>query len=150
MPLFLLFTVVPLTEIAIFAWVGGQVGVLSTIMMVLVCAVAGSALLRQQGLSTLRRAQQVAAEGRLPSDELADGLVLVVSGVLLLTPGFLTDVIALLLLLPGVRHVVRRWLVKRIVARAQTGGVFVQVGRSPFEPPPARRARDTEVIDEKE
>lgn len=154
MPLLLLFILVPIAEISIFAWVGGRIGVLGTIAMVLICAMAGAALLRHQGMSTLRRAQAIAAEGRIPSAELADGLVILVAAVMLITPGFLTDAVALLLLLPGPRHLVRRWLVSRVVARAQQGavrhtssGVFVQFGGAP---PPGPKARDTEIIDDSE
>jgi UPF0716 protein FxsA len=165
MPFFVLFTVVPLLEIAIFAWVGGRIGVLGTIGMVLACAAAGALLLRHQGTNALRKAQLAIAEGRLPSAELADGLVLLVAGVLLITPGFLSDSLALLLLLPGFRHLVRRWLVAKLVARMQRsgpgGGPSVtfhtfggQFGAPPFGgragPPGDRPARDVEIVDEDE
>lgn len=162
MPFFVLFTVVPLLEIAIFAWVGGRIGVMGTIGMVLACAAAGALLLRHQGMNALRKAQLAIAEGRLPSTELADGLVLLVAGVLLITPGFLSDSLALLLLLPGFRHLVRRWLVAKLVARVQRAGgggptvVFHhfggQLGGSPFGDPASRHgdrpARDVEIIDD--
>jgi len=167
MPFFVLFTVVPLLEIVIFAWVGGRIGVLGTIGMVLGCAALGALLLRHQGTNALRKAQLAISEGRLPSTELADGLVLLVAGVLLITPGFLSDAFALLLLLPGFRHLVRRWLVVKLISRMQRTGApggpngfsgvtfhsfGGQLGGPPFGdrtgPPGGRAAKDVEVIDD--
>ena len=158
----ILFIGIPIAEIAVFAWVGGQIGVLGTIAMVVACAFAGTTLLRWQGVATLARAQASLAEGRLPSKELADGLVILVAAVLLITPGFVTDAVGLLLLFPGVRGLIRRFLVARLAARVQAGNVVmfgnfgpsgrggpgpVGFGRPQAPPDAGRPASETEVVD---
>jgi len=108
---------VPIMEIAVFIQAGAVIGLWPTIGLVVVSAVAGTWLLRQQGLATLARAQQSLEQNQLPVTELFDGLCLLIAGVLLLTPGFVTDGIGLVLLIPAVRAVLRAWL-KRILARS--------------------------------
>ncbi len=102
--LFLLFLVVPIVEIYLLIKVGSMIGALATVGLVVLTAVVGSAMLRQQGLSTLRRAQRNMDQGVLPARELLDGVFLVIGGALLLTPGFVTDAIGFLCLLPATRH----------------------------------------------
>ena len=95
---------VPLIEIALFIKVGGFIGLWPTIAIVIATAMAGTALIRHQGLSTLRRAQQEMDANRLPVRELFDGVCLLFAGALLLTPGFMTDTIGFLLLVPPLRR----------------------------------------------
>jgi len=104
--LFALFVIVPIVEIALFIQVGGLIGVWPTIALVFLTAVAGTTLLRAQGLSTLRRAQASLDQGQLPMREVFDGACLLVAGVLLLTPGFMTDALGLSLFLPPVRSAI--------------------------------------------
>lgn len=116
--LFVLFIVMPVVEMAVLIQVGSFIGVLNTIALVLLTAIIGAALLRQQGLATLLRANERMNSGELPAHEVAEGLVLAVGGALLLTPGFVTDAIGFLCLLPGSRH----WLVSRALKHLTVSG----------------------------
>lgn len=102
--LFPIFVVVTLAEIYVLVSVGQAIGGLSTVLLVIITAFIGSSLLRQQGWSTMAKAQQSMAEGRTPAMEMLEGVVILVSGILLLTPGFLTDSLGLLGLMPWSRH----------------------------------------------
>ena len=101
--LFPIFVVVTLAEIYVLVSVGQAIGGLSTILLVIITAFIGSSLLRSQGWSTMAKAQQSIAEGRAPAMGMLEGVVIVVSGILLLTPGFLTDTLGLLGLMPWSR-----------------------------------------------
>lgn len=103
--LFSLFILVPVIEMIVLIRVGSVIGAFSTIGLVLLTAMIGITLLRHQGLSTLMRAQAKMQEGTLPAKEMIEGIFLAVGGALLLTPGFITDGIGLCCLLPGIRHV---------------------------------------------
>ena len=102
--LFPIFVVVTLAEIYVLVSVGQAIGALSTVLLVVITAFIGTSLLRQQGWSTMAKAQQSMAEGRTPAMEMLEGVVILVSGILLLTPGFLTDGLGLLGLMPWSRH----------------------------------------------
>ncbi len=102
--LFPIFVVVTLAEIYVLVSVGQAIGGLSTVLLVIITAFIGSSLLRQQGWSTMAKAQQSMAEGRTPAMEMLEGVVILVSGILLLTPGFLTDGLGLLGLMPWSRQ----------------------------------------------
>jgi len=101
--LFPIFVIVTLAEIYVLVSVGQAIGGLSTVLLVIITAFIGSSLLRQQGWSTMAKAQQSMAEGRTPAFEMMEWVVILVSGVLLLTPGFLTDTLGLLGLMPWSR-----------------------------------------------
>ena len=111
---------VPLLEIWVFIEVGGRLGSLTTIAIVVITAIVGAALLRFQGLATLARARASVEAGRMPVDEVFDGLCLLVAGIVLLTPGFVTDTIGLLLFVPAVRRGIGSWLRRRVL----TAGPF--------------------------
>jgi UPF0716 protein FxsA len=113
--LFLLFVLMPIVEMWLLFQVAAWVGATTTIGLVLLTAAVGVVLLRQQGFSTLLRGRQRLETGELPAQEILEGLVLAVSGALLLTPGFVTDTIGFLGLLPWVR----RRLVAKAAASAQ-------------------------------
>ena len=102
--LFPIFVVVTLAEIYVLVSVGQAIGGLSTVLLVVITAFIGSSLLRQQGWSTMAKAQQSMSEGRTPAMEMMEGVVILVSGILLLTPGFLTDALGLLGLMPWSRR----------------------------------------------
>lgn len=125
MILLLLFTVVPAIEIAIFVAVGSRIGVFETVAVVLLVGVTGAALARSQGARVLVEVQQALSRGRMPTRELVEGAMIVAAGALLLTPGFFTDVLALVLLLPGTRHVAAalllRWFANRATGAAAGG-----------------------------
>jgi UPF0716 protein FxsA len=119
--LFLLFTVVPLLELWLLVLLGEATRAWVPILLILVDAVAGTALLRWQGLRTLRRIQEDLAAGRMPGDTLVDGALILVAAVLLITPGMLTDVVGFALLIPPLRKLVKRgvtaWLRRHIEVR---------------------------------
>ena len=108
--LVLLFTVVPLVELALLIRVGALLGVEATVAMVVLTGVLGAWLARVQGLRTVVALQQDMAAGRLPAGRLVDGLLILVAGAVLLTPGLLTDALGFFLLVPPGRAVVRRRL----------------------------------------
>lgn len=100
---------VPVAEIAVFIEVGGRIGLGSTLLLVVLTAIAGTALLRHQGLATLARAQQSLERNEFPVNQVFDGLCLLVAGALLLTPGFVTDGLGLLLFAPPFRALLKRF-----------------------------------------
>lgn len=114
--LLLLLIGVPLAEIGVFIEVGGLLGLWPTLAIVVLTALAGTALLRAQGIAAFRRAQVGLARGQLPMEEMMHGFFLVIAGALLLTPGFLTDAVGFLLFVPAVRAALGR-AVRRYAAR---------------------------------
>ena len=121
MRLFLILLAVPVIEIGLFIEIGGWLGTWPTIGLVVLTALIGSILLRRQGLAAMREAQSRLAAGEDPGRLLADGAMILVAGALLLTPGFFTDAVGFLLLVPGMRTVLWTWMRKHIkVANAQT------------------------------
>lgn len=103
MPLLILFIVIPLVELAVILKVSSFIGIFWTLLLIILTAVIGVKLLRQQGLSTLMRAGQKLNDGQIPAQELAEGFLLALAGALLLTPGFVTDAAGFSLLMPSVR-----------------------------------------------
>ena len=101
--LFLLFLTVPLVEIYFLIQVGQEIGAFSTVLLCILTAALGAILLRIQGILTLMNAREKLRQGEIPADNLLEGLILLISGVLLLTPGFVTDVIGFLCLVPSLR-----------------------------------------------
>jgi UPF0716 protein FxsA len=116
-----LFLVVPFVELVLLVWIGERVGFWPTVGLVVATALAGSWLAKREGLAALARFQARLAAGQPPGRELTDGLIILVAGILLLTPGVLTDVAGLLGLLPPTRALIRRQLEQR-VRRAVAGG----------------------------
>lgn len=128
-PLFfflLLFIGIPLVEIYLLIKVGGIIGAFPTVLMVVFTAVLGVTLIRIQGFSTLQKAQMNMNQGQLPAIEMLEGVMLFFAAICLLMPGFFTDTIGFLLLIPPLR----RWLAKQIIAssllRAQVSGFRTQ------------------------
>ncbi len=109
---------VPLLEIAVFIEVGGLLGLWPTLIIVILTAVAGTQLLRMQGIATLGRIRTQLDRGQIPTTELFDGACLLVAGALLLTPGFVTDAGGMLLFVPQVRAYLRHMVAKRAAASA--------------------------------
>jgi UPF0716 protein FxsA len=132
MPLLLviLFIVVPILELYVIIQVGQAIGVVPTLVLLLADALLGSWLLKHEGRGAWRRFNEALAARRFPGKEVADGVLIVIGGTLLLTPGFVTDVFGLFLLLPPTRAVARRVL-KRL-----TIGRFVVIGGGAFGGPP--------------
>jgi UPF0716 protein FxsA len=120
--LLLLFTIVPLVELFLLVKLGTVVGVGPTVALVIFTGVLGAWLARQQGLGVLRRLSEDLAEGRLPAEALIDGLLILIAGAVLLTPGLLTDALGFLLLVPQSRAVVHRAAVARFKRRFERAG----------------------------
>jgi UPF0716 protein FxsA len=121
LPIFImLFLLVPFVEIYLLIKVGQSIGALPTIALCVLTAVAGGVLLRQQGARTLARARSRLAQGELPAGDMLEGVALAVGGALLVTPGFATDVVGFLCLIP----VTRRWLVRGVLKRAVVFGTI--------------------------
>lgn len=122
--LVVLFLVVPILELYVLIQVGGAIGVLPTIGLLIADSLLGAFLLRQQGRGAWRRFNLAAMEGRIPARETIDGALIIFGAALLLTPGFLTDIAGLALLIPPTRAVVRpvlvRWAGKRMTIAAMT------------------------------
>jgi UPF0716 protein FxsA len=147
--LLLLFTVVPIVELALLVWLGGQIGFLPTVALIAGTAVLGSYLAHREGLSAYARFRDRLATGGLPGNELTDGIIILVAGAFLLTPGVLTDVVGFLGLLPPTRAVIKRIVLQRVRRGVQSGSVRVATWAAP--PPPADPAPDAtpggEVVD---
>jgi len=112
--LFVAFLLVPLIEIALFIQIGGAIGLGWTLLIVVITAVIGTVLVRQQGLQALGQVQSSFNQMRDPSEALAHGAIILFSGALLLTPGFFTDAVGFALLVPAVRLFVFRWVRSRV------------------------------------
>ena len=111
--LFLLFLTVPLVEIYFLIQVGQEIGAFSTVLLCILTAALGAILLRIQGILTLMNAREKLRQGEIPADNLLEGLILLITGVLLLTPGFVTDVIGFLCLVPSLRSMLARRMLHR-------------------------------------
>jgi UPF0716 protein FxsA len=139
--LILVFIVVPIAELYVIIQVGQLIGVLPTLLLLLADAVLGSMLLKHQGRSAWRRFNEALAARRFPGREVADGALIIVGGTLLLTPGFITDIFGLFLLLPPTRAISRRVLKRFTIGRFTVVGM-PGGGPGPFGPqngdPPSR------------
>jgi len=131
--LFLLFTFVPVLELMLLIEVGAQIGGLNTIAVCLVTGFVGASLARSQGASVLRRMQGTLQQGGLPARELLDGVLILMAGVVLLTPGFVTDAVGIVLLLPPTRAVVRVVLFRWIQGKLAQGAWTVQQGPGGYQ-----------------
>jgi len=130
--LFPIFVIVTLAEIYVLVTVGQAIGGLSTVLLVIITAFIGSRLLKQQGWSTMAKAQQSIAEGRTPALEMFEGVVILVSGILLLTPGFITDILGLLGLMPWSRSYFINHFLEKNAERvfSKKNAVFINRGGS--------------------
>jgi len=115
--LFLAFTIIPVVEIYLLIQIGTIFGALTSIALVIVTGFLGAYLARIQGLQTLFRIQKSLREGQMPSGELLDALLIGIAGLVLLTPGFLTDAFGFLLLIPNTRTAIKQWLHRQIEVR---------------------------------
>jgi UPF0716 protein FxsA len=143
--LVLLFIVMPIVEIYVIIQVGQAIGPLWTILLLIVDSLIGARLLSWQGRTAWQSFQEALAAGRMPHNEILDGVMIVVGGTLLLTPGFITDVFGLILLVPPTRAVVRRLFLRilgrrgtiaRVVIRSVPTDRFRPRTQPPADPPP--------------
>ena len=125
--LFLVFVLVPLIELALLIQVGQWIGLLPTILLVFTTGIAGAALARREGLRTLRRLQEQLASAEVPGDALMDGAAILIGGAFLLTPGVLTDMVGLALLLPPTRALIKAWARRSMRQGIEEGRIKVQV-----------------------
>src|SRR5918997_5487549 len=116
-PLLLLFIVVPIAELALLIQVGQEIGVLWTVAILVVDSILGSLLMRSQGRAAWQRFNVTLQSGRPPAREVLDGVLVIFGGALLLTPGFLTDILGLALLLPPTRALIRRVFLREAMRR---------------------------------
>jgi UPF0716 protein FxsA len=117
--LVLLFLVAPLAELAVIVQVAGAVGVLNTIGLLIAVSLVGAWLAKREGVITLRRIQLALGRGDIPSREVADGALILMAGALMIAPGFISDVVALLVLFPPTRAVIRPVLVRSLAKRGR-------------------------------
>jgi UPF0716 protein FxsA len=134
--LILIFIVVPIVELYVIIQVGQAIGALWTIAILIADSLLGSALLRSQGRAAWRRFRVAVAEGRPPAREVIDGALIIFGGAFLITPGFVTDVIGVLLLLPPTRAAFRALLVRRFRSRlvVSLAGAGAGAGRARRDP----------------
>ena len=112
--LFLAFTLIPLVEIYLLIKLGQNFGAITSILLVIFTGILGAYLARMEGLRTLFRIQETMREGRMPGEELLDALLIAIAGLVLITPGFITDVVGFLLLFPFTRMLAKNWLKERM------------------------------------
>lgn len=139
--LLLLFTLIPLVELTLLVWIGRHTNWLVTLALIFVPGLIGAWLARLQGLRCWRAVQGQLAQGQLPAAALLDGLMILVAGILLITPGVLTDLTGLALLIPPVRRVVRHYVTQRLEAR------IVVLSQSRMRPYRAEADEDDQIID---
>jgi UPF0716 protein FxsA len=116
-PLLLLFIAVPVTEIALFIVIGERIGIGATLAIVVITGLLGAFLVSRQGRGVLRQMGDEVKSGQSPAPQIAHGAMILVGGALLLTPGFLTDVVGFALMVPAIREQVRRYVVRRYRSR---------------------------------
>ena len=137
-----LFIGVPLIEIYLFIQVGGVIGALPTVLVVIGTAVLGVSLLRSQGFHTMAKFQQEVTTGQLPASTMLEGVALIFGGALLLTPGFLTDAIGFLCLIPFTRQTIIAWIIKNM--KVTSSGFYGPTGQPGGQPRPHD---DSDVIE---
>ena len=137
--LVLIFIVVPIAELYVIIQVGDAIGVVPTLALLLADALLGSMLLRQQGRAAWVRFNRALAENRLPHKEVFDGVLIIFGGALLITPGFLTDILGLILLIPPTRALVRRFSSRLVRRRLAMGGGATMWTFGRAQGPPRRR-----------
>jgi len=114
--LFLAFTIIPFFEIYLLIKIGSYLGAFNTVVIVILTALLGALLARYQGLQTMLRVKESLEGGEMPAEELLDALLILLAGIVLLTPGFLTDLAGIVMLIPKTRRMFKHWLRKKFDA----------------------------------
>lgn len=130
--LFIAFAVIPVLEIYLLIKVGSVIGPLSTIILVLVSAFVGASLARSQGAATMQKVRQSLNQGRMPAEELLDAFMIFGAGLVLLTPGFITDTLGILLLIPFTRGHIKNWLRKNMQDFMKSPNVHVHYQQAEY------------------
>lgn len=133
MPLLIIFIIIPLIELAVILKVDSFIGLGWTLALIILTAFVGVKLLRQQGVSTLLRANQKMQQGQVPAQELAEGFLLALAGALLLTPGFVTDAVGFFLLIPTTRRLMLSRVIAFITPRMMTNANFQSTSGAGFQ-----------------
>ena len=141
--LLILFILVPLAELYLFITLGGELGFPPTLAIIVVTAILGAALTKSQGIRAMQKLQKATGEGRLPAREAFDGIMILLAGAVLITPGFLTDAVGFLLLIPPVRALVAGYLGEKLRANIKV----VTPGIPPQEAKSESKLDDGNVID---
>jgi UPF0716 protein FxsA len=142
--LVLLFVGIPLIELALLVWLGTLIGFWPTIALVLVTGLAGALLAKLAGVQVVMQIRREVMAGRMPLSHMLDGVLVLIGGVVLLTPGLLTDIFGFALLIPQTRRMVREALRRRVERMVESrrveilgfGGRGIDVGAGPGDPPP--------------
>lgn len=131
---FLLFIVIAIAEIYVLIGVGGLIGTMPTIMLVLLTGIIGVSMLKKQGFSVFSRLQEKMRQGQAPAQEMVEGILLIIAGAFLITPGFVTDIIGFLWLIPPTRQYFAKILVKTGMFKVQgmAAGASFNQGQDPF------------------
>ncbi|NNC90796.1 MAG: FxsA family protein [Akkermansiaceae bacterium] len=145
--LLLLFILVPIAELAIFLTLGDKIGLGATLAIIILTGFLGAALTKSQGLRALERFRAASAKGTLPTTEIIDGLLILIAGAVLLTPGFLTDTVGFLLLVPPARAVIRKWLGAWFAKRVQVSMHGPGAAANPPQRPVSGKVIDVETVD---
>lgn len=120
----ILFVIVPVTELYILIEVGKKIGSLSTIGIIILTGIIGAYLVKSQGFMILRKIQNDLNEGIMPGDSLIQGAIILAGGILLLTPGFVTDIVGFIFLIPVSRNIVKKYLLKWLQGKIKEGNFY--------------------------
>lgn len=130
--LFIAFAIIPVMEIYVLVKMGSVIGTLNTIILVLISAFIGASLARSQGAATMQKVRESMDQGRMPAEELLDAFMIFGAGLTLLTPGFITDTLGILLLIPFTRKYIKSWLRKNLQEWMKKPNVHVHYQSSEF------------------
>ena len=125
MRLILIFIVVPLIEILLLIEIGSRIGALNTIFIIALTGILGASLMRHQGFTIIRNIQRDLSQGRMPTGELINGALVLVGGIVLLTPGFFTDAVGFVLLLPATRALILKKIQLLIRRKIESGDIHI-------------------------
>lgn len=123
--LFLFFIIFPIVELALLIKIGSMIGVLNTLILIMGTALAGAYMVKMEGLNVLYRFKENLSRGIIPSEEFFDGLLVLIAGILLITPGILTDFIGFLFVFPGSRRIIKAWLKNYIRKKVESGRFYI-------------------------
>jgi UPF0716 protein FxsA len=124
--IFLVLLIVPIIEIYLLIEIGGLIGFFPTLFLIIFTAVLGTWLLRQQGFATWQRFQEALAKGEVPTYEMIEGPILLIGGVLLIAPGFFTDMLGFACLIPQLRRTIAQYVIEHYMVQMQDGSPFTQ------------------------
>ena len=130
--LLILFVIVPVTELYILIEVGKKIGSLTTIGIIIFTGILGAYLVKNQGFMILKKIQNDLNDGIMPGDSLIQGAIILVGGILLLTPGFVTDILGFIFLIPVSRNVVKKYLLKWLKGKIAVSYTHLTLPTTPY------------------